>query len=70
MTKSSTSTAVRTQQHRQRIRAAGIEEVLIKMPTETREFIDKLKDSRGLQSRSQALLQLIELGRRAAQLTT
>jgi hypothetical protein len=70
MTKSTTSTAVRTQQYRQRIRAAGIEEVLIKMPTETREFIDRLKESRGLQSRSQALLQLIELGRQAAQLTT
>ena len=33
------------------------------MPTETREFIDELKERQGLQSRSQALLQLIELGR-------
>ena len=70
MKKSNSPTALRTQLHRERIRAAGIEEVLIKMPTETREFIDRLKESQGLQSRSQALLQLIELGRRAAQLTT
>jgi hypothetical protein len=69
MKKSTSPTAVRTQQHRQRIRAAGIEEVLIKMPTETREFIDRLKESQGLQSRSQALLQLIELGRLATQQT-
>jgi hypothetical protein len=66
MTKSASST-VRTQQHRQRIRAAGMEEVLVKMPTETREFIDRLKESQGLPNRSQALLQLIELGRQAAQ---
>jgi hypothetical protein len=70
MTKSKTSTAVRTQQHRQRIRAAGIEEVLVKMPTETREFIDQLKESQQLQSRSQALMQLIELGRMAIQQST
>jgi hypothetical protein len=70
MTKSKTSTAARTQQHRQRIRAAGIEEVLVKMPTETREFIDQLKESQQLQSRSQALMQLIELGRMAIQQST
>lgn len=58
------------QLHRERVRAAGIEEVLIKMPTETREFIDRLKESQGLQSSSQALLQLIELGRQAAQQAT
>ncbi len=69
MKKSNSPTAIRTQLHRERIRAAGIEEVLIKMPTETREFIDRLKESQGLQSRSQALLQLIELGRLATQQT-
>ena len=66
----STSSTTRTQQHRRRIRAAGIEEVLVQMPTETREFIDQLKERHGLPNRSQALLQLIELGRQATQQTT
>lgn len=69
MTKSATSTT-RTQQHRQRIRAAGMEEVLVKLPIETREFIDQLKERQQLQSRSQALMQLIELGRMAIQQST
>jgi len=64
MTKSATSTT-RTKQHRQRIRASGMEEVLFQMPTETRQFLDRLKESQGLQNRSLALLQLIELGRKA-----
>jgi hypothetical protein len=64
------SSAEKNQLRRQRIRAAGMEEVLFEMPTETREFIDRLKESQGLPNRSLALLQLIELGREAAQQTT
>jgi hypothetical protein len=69
MPKASSST-VRTQQRRQRIRAAGMEEVLIEMPVETREFIDEIKVRQQLPSRSQALLRLIELGRMAIQQST
>jgi hypothetical protein len=68
--KTTPASTVRSQQHRQRIRAAGMEEVLVKLPTETREFIDELKESQRLQSRSQALMQLIELGRMAIQQST
>ena len=63
----SPSSTIRSQQRRQRNRAAGMEEVLIEMPIETREFIDQLKERQQLRSRSQALLQLIELGRQATQ---
>ncbi len=59
------SSTVRSQQRRQRKRAAGMEEVLIEMPTEIREFIDQLKERRQLRNRSQALLHLVELGRQA-----
>jgi hypothetical protein len=64
------SSAVRSQQRRQRIRAAGMEEVLFEMPVETRQFIDEIKVRQQLTSRSQALLQLIELGRIAIQQST
>ena len=64
------SSAEKNQAHRQRIRAAGMEEVLFKLPTETREFIDELKERQRLPNRSQALLQLIELGRMAVQQST
>jgi hypothetical protein len=61
------SSAQKNQTRRQRIRAAGIEEVLFEMPTETREFIDALKERHRLRNRSQALLKLIQLGREATQ---
>ena len=61
------SSTVRSQQRRQRKRAAGMEEVLIEMPVETRKFIDQLKERQRLRNRSQALLHLIELGRQATQ---
>ena len=61
------SSTIRSQQRRQRKRAAGMEEVLIEMPVETRKFIDQLKERQQLRSRSQALLHLIELGRQATQ---
>jgi hypothetical protein len=62
-----TPSALRTQQRRERIRAAGVEEVLFELPVETREFIDQLKERHRLPNRSQALLHLIELGRQATQ---
>ena len=53
--------------YRQRLRAAGSEEVLFNLPRATLAVIDDLKKRQGLRSRSQALLQLIEQGRAAAQ---
>ena len=46
--------------YRQRLRAAGSEEVLFNLPRTTLAAIDDLKKRQGLRSRSQALLQLIE----------
>ena len=59
------SSAERIQAYRQRIRAAGSEEVLFQLPRETVAMLDEIKQSRGLRNRSQALLHLIERGRQA-----
>ena len=56
--------------YRHRLRAAGGEEVLFQLPRETVAMLDELKERRGLRSRSQALLQLIEQGRAATQQQT
>jgi len=56
------SSTPRTQLRRQRIRAAGLEQVLFELPAETRALIDELKERHGLRNRSQALLQLIGNG--------
>ena len=53
--------------YRQRLRAAGAAEVLFQLPRETVALLDDLKQRQGLRSRSEALLQLIEHGRAAAQ---
>ena len=54
------SSTERTQAYRQRLRAAGDEEVLLKLPRQTIALLDELKECQGLRNRSQALLQLIE----------
>jgi transposase len=64
------ATVDRTKLYRQRLRAAGGEEVLFQLPRETVALLDELKERQGLRSRSQALLQLIEHGRAAAQQMT
>ncbi len=61
------STSVHNKVYRERIRAAGAEEVLVQLPRETVALLDDLKKRHGLRSRSQALLQLIERGREATQ---
>ena len=61
------SSAERNRAYRARLRAAGGEEVLFKLPSEVVVLLDELKERRGLRNRSQALLQLIEQGRAAAQ---
>ncbi len=66
MQKASTS-AVHNRVYRERIRAAGGEEVLFQLPRETIALIDELKERQGLRNRSMALLQLIERGKETAQ---
>ena len=53
--------------YRRRLAAAGEQEVLFKLPTSTVAMLDDLKQRQDLRNRSQALLQLIERGRQAAQ---
>jgi len=69
MQKASAS-AVHNRLYRERLRAAGGEEVLFQLPRETIALLDELKQRQGLRNRSQALLQLIEQGRATAQQTT
>ena len=57
----------RISEYRQRLRAAGGEEVLLQLPRETVAMLDAIKERQGLRSRSQALLQLIEQKGAAAQ---
>ncbi|MCA7121304.1 MAG: ribbon-helix-helix protein, CopG family [Acidibrevibacterium sp.] len=54
-----------TRQYRERLRAAGGEEVLFQLPRETIALLDELKERQGLRNRSLALLQLIERGMQA-----
>lgn len=69
MSKAGSSTA-NTRLYRQRLRAAGSEEVLFQLPRATVVLLDDLKKRQGLRSRSQALLQLIEQKGATAQQTT
>jgi len=59
-----------TRAYRQRLRAAGSEEVLLQLPRATVAMLDAIKERQGLKNRSQALLQLIEQKGAAAQQTT
>jgi transposase len=59
--------AEKSQRFRDRLKASGGEEVLLRLPSETVALLDELKAKQGLRNRSQALLQLIELGRLATQ---
>jgi hypothetical protein len=56
-----------TRAYRQRLRAAGSEEVLLQLPHATVAMLDEIKERQGLRNRSQALLQLIEQKGPAAQ---
>ena len=69
MQKASTS-ALHNRLYRERLRAAGGEEVLFQLPRETIALLDDLKQRQGLRNRSQALLRLIEQGRATAQQMT
>jgi metal-responsive CopG/Arc/MetJ family transcriptional regulator len=60
----------RAQKFRQRFRAAGETEVLIKLPVDMVAFLDDLKARHGLRSRSEVLIQFIDQRRATAQQTT
>jgi ribbon-helix-helix CopG family protein len=64
-----TDTAPETRQraYRRRINAIGDQEVMIRLSNETVDLLDQLKKRYGLRNRGQALEQLIEKGRVAAQ---
>jgi hypothetical protein len=64
------ASAIHNRLYRERLRAAGGEEVLFQLPRDTIALLDDLKQRHGLRSRSQALLQLIEQGRATAQQMT
>jgi hypothetical protein len=53
--------------YRARLAAEGQHQFIAALPRETVAFLDEFKQRQGLRSRSQALLQLIEQGRAAAQ---
>jgi hypothetical protein len=61
------SSAEKARVYRQRLRDAGGEEVLFKLPHATVAMLDAIKERQGLRNRSQALLQLIEEKGAAAQ---
>jgi hypothetical protein len=63
----STRSAVNNRAYRQRLRAAGSEEVLLQLPRATVAMLDAIKERHGLRNRSQAFLQLIEQKGMAAQ---
>jgi hypothetical protein len=65
-----TRSADNNRAYRQRLRAAGGEEVLFQLPSATVAMLDEIKERQGLRNRSQALLQLIEQGRATAQQQT
>jgi len=56
--------------YRRRLAAKGRRQLIVDLPQETVALIDELKQRRGLRSRSQVLLQLIEQGRATAQQMT
>jgi hypothetical protein len=60
----------KVRRYRARLRASGGEQVLFQLPRTTVRMLDEFKERHGLRSRSQALLQLIERGRAAAQQMT
>ncbi len=60
-----TSTMDKDRAYRQRLADKGGHQFVVALPRETVAFIDELKERAGLRNRSQALLQLIERGRKA-----
>lgn len=55
-----TSSADSNRAYRQRLRAAGLVEVLLQVPPATVAMLDEIKERQGLRNRSQAFLQFTE----------
>jgi ribbon-helix-helix CopG family protein len=53
--------------YRRRLASKGRRQLIVDLPQEMIETIDELKHRRGLRSRSQVLMELIERGRMATQ---
>jgi hypothetical protein len=53
--------------YRRRLVANGNHQLVVALPRETVALLDEIKERQGLRNRSQAVLQLIERGREAAQ---
>jgi hypothetical protein len=66
----SAAIAERHARYRQRLRDAGMEEVLLQLPSETVAMLDAIKERQSLRSRGQAFLQLINDRRALAQQMT
>ena len=59
--------AARVRAYRRRQVEAGNRELTLHLPCDTVNYLDDLKARHGLRNRSQALLQMIQRGREAAQ---
>jgi hypothetical protein len=53
--------------YRRRLAANGQHQVVVALPHEIVTLLDQFQESQGLRNRSQAVVQLIERGRNAAQ---
>jgi len=53
--------------YRRRLVANGNHQLVVALPRATVALLDEIKERQGLRNRSQAVLQLIERGRNAAQ---
>jgi len=66
-TKTSSSGTDKDRAYRRRLADSGRHQLVVALPRETVAFLDDLVVWEGLSNRSQAVLQLIEQGRGAAQ---
>ena len=62
-----TAIADRVRAYRRRQVEAGNREVTLHLPGDAVNYLDDLKERHGLQNRSQALLQLIDRGRKVSE---
>jgi hypothetical protein len=67
MQRSANPLSERYRTYRRRLVAKGRHQFIADLQQETVAFIDDLKERQGLRNRSQALEQLVEWGRKAAQ---
>jgi len=66
----SAASAEKNVRYRQRLRDAGMEEILLQLPSATVAMLDEIKERQSLRSRGQAFQQLIDERRALAQQMT